>query len=203
MAEHDESRIDEVAEALLSRATRGERPALDELIGHYLPQLRAFVRLRVGPDLRVRESESDIVQSVCRELVEDWDDLDYRGEEAFRGWLFTAALSKVREKARFHGRQRRDVAREAGDASGFLAGYATLGSPSRVAMGAEQIQRLEQAMDTLPEEYRAVVTLSRIAGLPTQAVADRIGKTPGATRMLLGRALVKLDEELKRLEKGG
>ena len=128
MDDREESRIDEVAEALLSRATRGERPALDELIHHYLPQLRAFVRLRVGPDLRVRESESDIVQSVCRELVEDWDDLDYRGEEAFRGWLFTAALSKVREKARFHGRQRRDKGREVADASGFLAGDRTLAS---------------------------------------------------------------------------
>ena len=37
----------------------------------HLDDLRAFVRLKIDPRLRVRESGSDLVQSICREVLED------------------------------------------------------------------------------------------------------------------------------------
>lgn len=50
--------------ALTEAACRGDRAALDALVVRFLPELRAFVRLRAGPALREWESTSDIVQSV-------------------------------------------------------------------------------------------------------------------------------------------
>ena len=67
----------------------------EERVQQYLPRLRAFVRARMSPAVRRRESCSDIVQSVCRELVENRSRLDFPDEARFRGWLFTAALTKV------------------------------------------------------------------------------------------------------------
>lgn len=182
---------------LLQAASRGETPALDALIAQVLPQVRAFVRMRVGPEIRAREADSDIVQSVCREVVEDWSKLEYRGEEAFRAWLFTAALNKIREKGRFWRRERRAAAQEA---EATESQYAVLASPSQAAMHREAEERLERAMDQLPDEYRTVVALCRTAKLPHAVVAGQMGRSVGAVRQLLGRALLRLSEILRESE---
>ncbi len=99
-------------EALVAGAQRREPGALDELIGQHLDDLRAFVRLHLDPALRARESCSDVVQSICREVLEDLPGFEYRAAGSFRAWLFTAALNKVRQKGEFHRAQKRDPARE-------------------------------------------------------------------------------------------
>lgn len=173
-------------------------PDLERLVDRFLPEVRQFVRLRVDPRLRQREADSDIVQSVCRELVEDWDRLEYRGETAFRAWLFTAALNKIREKGRFHGRARRDRAREADQSvSGRHDGTP---SPSQFAIGGETADQLERIMDRMPEDYRTVITLCRVAKLPHAVVAEQMGRSVGAVRQLLGRALLALSTELRNLD---
>lgn len=160
-----------------------------------LPGLRAFIRLRVGPDVRAQESCSDLVQSVCRELVEDWSVLEFPSDAALRSWLFTTALNKVRNRARDLHRLKRDVGREVRGSVGadLVAGYATLGTPSLAAMGVEQVERLEAAFDQLPDDHREVITLARIAGLPLAEVGARMGgRSAAAITMLLGRALAAL-----------
>ena len=69
---------------LLEESQAGSREALEELLQRQLPGLRAFVRLRLGPGLRALESESDLVQSVCADLVGEIERFDYRGEAHLR-----------------------------------------------------------------------------------------------------------------------
>ena len=40
---------------------------------------------------------------MCRELLEQRSDFEYRGESQFRGWLFTAALNGSPAARRLHG----------------------------------------------------------------------------------------------------
>jgi RNA polymerase sigma factor (sigma-70 family) len=184
---------------LRARSASGDPQALEQLLVRNLPGLRAYVRLRLGPGLRLREGDDDLVQSVCRELIEDWPALEFPNEAAFRGWLFQAALNKVRERARYHGTQKRDVQRELGGTIGaeLLAGYAGIGTPSAAAMSEEALRRFETAFDRLPDEYREVITLARLVGLPLAAIGERMGgRTEGAVSMLLARALTRLGLEL-------
>lgn len=178
-------------EHLYAEAARGDGAAAQALLQRYLPRLRAFVRSRMSPDLRARESDSDIVQSVCRELIEHQEGFRYRGETEFRGWLFTAAANKVREKYRFHHQLRRGLGREEGAASeeSPLSAYT---SPSHAAIVNERLAILERALDGLSESDREVVTLARLAGLPSEEVARRVGKTAAAVRQQLGRVLLRL-----------
>ena len=172
---------------------------MEDQLGRMLPGLRAFIRLRTGPQIRAQESCSDLVQSVCRELIEEWSVLDFPNDAALRSWLFTTALHKVRNRARHLHQQRRDVDREVRGTLGaeLAAGYADLGTPSAAAMTAEQIEQLEAAFDRLPEDYREVITLARLAGLPLAEVGERMGgHSQGAITMLLGRALATLGREL-------
>lgn len=192
----------ESARHLFDRASHGDGRAFERLIESYLPRLRGYVRVHLGEDLRQRLSADDVVQSVCRELVEKEPDLRFPDEARFRGWLFTAALSKIREKGRFHRRERRDVGREYVPAASeeedrlLAQAYASAHSPSRQAMAREHVERFEAAFASLSEEHREVIALARIARLPHDVVAERMGRSVGAVRQLLGRALLKLAAEL-------
>jgi len=185
----------------IQRALRGE-PVLDELVAEELPRLRAFVRAHLPPQLRLRESSSDLVQSVCRSLLVDQRRFEFRSETEFRAWLFTVARTKILEKLRFHGREKRDMGREQGlddsAASAIFDAYQTSTTPSQDAQSREQVAILERAIDELEPDHREVVTLVRLAGLPFTEAATVMGRTPDATRMLLGRALIKLAEALRR-----
>lgn len=178
----------------------GDRRVLEELLERQLPSLRAFVRLRAGRDVRARESSADIVQSVCREILQDLGRFEYRDEAAFRSWLFDTALHKIIDRHRYHHAAKRDAAREmpigagceAGDAQ-ILACYTRIASPSRGA-----IARVEAAFDALPDDYRRVITLARIVGLSHGEIAREMGRSEDAVRNLLARALARLGGVLAR-----
>ena len=186
-------------EALVRGAKRRDPGALEELVERHLDDLRAFVRLQLDPRLRVRESTSDIVQSVCCEVLEGLDGFEYRGEGSFRAWLFTAALTKVRRKGRFHRAEKRDVGREE-DGAGSVTGegrlYSALlspeASPSEGAAGRECAERIERAMDKLAPDHREVLLLARVVGLTHREIAERSGRTERAVRSLVHRATIGL-----------
>jgi RNA polymerase sigma-70 factor (ECF subfamily) len=178
---------------LFRRFSRGERDLLGPLLERHLAALRVFVRLQTGPLLRQRESCSDLVQSVCRELLENAAHFEYRGEDEFKHWLFVAALNKIRQHHRYHAADRRAPAREAEDGDARLGElYASLVSPSQQAIARETVQRLERAFDDLPEDYRDVILLCRVVGLPQETVAQRMGRSVDSVRNLLHRALARL-----------
>jgi RNA polymerase sigma-70 factor, ECF subfamily len=185
-------------------AMPAEEPADDGLearLPEFLPALRAYIRLNVPQDVRARESCSDLVQSVCRELIQHRREFDYRGPEAFRAWLFQWALHKIQDRAKFHRAEKRAAGREAGaDPDHELAAlYASVGSPSACAIATENAALLERAFDQLDAEDRQVIGLCRIAGLSRQEAAEVMHKSAGAVRVHLSRALVRLGGELERL----
>jgi RNA polymerase sigma-70 factor (ECF subfamily) len=195
----------------LLRATRtGDRSALESLLQQHLPALRAFVRLRMSPLLRARESAEDLVQSTCAEFLLGLDGFDYRGEEAFRGWLYTAVLNTLRQHERSLRAQKRDARREVAvdeTGDGYLlpvaAVYARALSPTQELMAAERVQQLEAAFDALPDDYREVLTLSRIARMRRAAIAEQMGRTEASVRSLLNRALAALALRLERVRAEG
>lgn len=183
--------------ALFEAARAGDRGAIERLIERYHPRLHAFVRLRLNDRVRAREATTDVVQSVCRELIEASPRFEFRGEESFRDWLFTAALNKVRDKQRFHARGKRDGARER-DADDGLADAATWLTPSVDAIGRETAEALAAAFAELSDEHREVITLARVVRLPHAAIAASMGRSEAAVRQLLVRALLDLAQQLKR-----
>ena len=186
--------MDDETARLVQEASVGAVVAIDALLERFLPELRAFVRLRAGARILGKESDEDLVQSVCREVLEDLSSFDYRGVKSFKKWLYLRAQNKIADKGKFYSRQRRDVAREEQLATNpeYYSGYQRLLSPSRVAIQGEAVEQLERAFDGLPREYAEVITLSKIVGLSHAEIAAEIGKSEAASRVLLHRALAKL-----------
>lgn len=184
--------------AEIAAARRGEPAALDSLFARNLPPLVAFIRARSGKAIAARESAADIAQSVFREVLQDADRIELKGEGAFRNWLYMQATRKVLDRAKFHGRDRRDVAREVAipeagpGADALLDCYATIASPSRHAAAREELARFETAVQQLPDNQRDAVTMSRLMGLSYDQVAEQMGLTESAVRGLVARGLAAL-----------
>jgi RNA polymerase sigma-70 factor (ECF subfamily) len=188
-------RIDELARL----ATTGDLAAKEQLIAIEAPRLRGFVRLRAGAALRPSESAADVVQSVMREALAEAEGIEFRGVPALRAWLFRAAERKLVDRARRAAAVRRGggVAPQPLDEGELAATYASLVTPSRHAMAREELERFEKAFATLAAEHREVILLARIVGLPHAAIATELGRTEGAVRVLLFRALAELAERMR------
>ncbi len=184
----------ESTEALVRAASTDQR-ALEQLLVRHLPQLQGWLRLRMGPKLRARESPEDLVQSVAREALMELPGFEWRGEAAFKHWLYTRAQHKLQDRVKFVQAQRRDPAREAPppeDSAALLACYGTLCTPSRELATHEALARIEAAFDELPEDYQEAITLYRLCGLDYGDIAARMQRSEGAVRNLVYRGLSRL-----------
>jgi RNA polymerase sigma-70 factor (ECF subfamily) len=190
-------------QALTDAAAAGDRGALETLLQRFLPDVRAFVRLRAGPQLRARESNSDLVQSVCREILEHAERFQHPSEGAFKHWLFTTAQRKIQHRHEYWTAQKRGAAGEVSldaetDSSGsealpdLMSRYRRFSSPSGVASLREEAGRIESAFDRLSEEHREVISLAYLAGLSRAEIAERMQRSEGAVRVLLHRALARM-----------
>jgi RNA polymerase sigma-70 factor, ECF subfamily len=198
---------------LIEAAAQGDVGAVDQLLDRHLPGLRAFIRLRMGPTIRARESCSDLAQSVCREVLQHLERFQYPGENGFKHWLYATALRKISNRQEFYTAGKRDAHREvrietAGESAveadrHLAAAYQNVMSPSRELLAAEYVRHIETAFDALPDEYRDVIMLSKVVGLPRAEVAVEMKRTEDSVRNLLHRALARLAEILERYEKQG
>jgi len=184
------------SETLRGLSQQGDSAAIAALLDRHMDDLRAFVRLNIPSTLRQRESVSDIVQSVCCEILTTPERLDYRGEGAFRNWLYGAVLHKIRDHDRYFRRAKRDMRKErqldTPSCAALLKSYAGLGTPSRHAMSREALARIESAFDRLPAEQREIVLLAKIVRLPQPEIAEEMGISIGAVRSRLSRSLARL-----------
>jgi RNA polymerase sigma-70 factor (ECF subfamily) len=176
--------------SLIESATGGDPLAIDALLERHLPGLLTYVRLHLGTELAQREPPTDLVQSVCREVLENAGGFDYRGEGAFRNWLYKLALTKICDRQRYWHAKMRDRRREEGSASFTLR--ARDDSPSAVAIRGEDLEQLAAVFDRLPEDYRQVVSMAYVVGLSRREMAIEMGRSEAAVRKLLHRALARI-----------
>ena len=182
---------------LVEEASRGDPGAIGVLIERHLPALRRYVGHRAGREVLDRESESDVVQSVCRELLEGLREerFEYRGEREFQRWLYAAALFKLQSRRRRWRTLKRGEVKEGrldAGPEGALPEPAAPTTPSVEASRDEDVARLRAALAALPEHYREVVELAHLDGLSHKQIAEQLGIAEGHSRILLMRALARL-----------
>lgn len=183
-------------ESLLRRASQRDGAAVAVLLQQHLPALRAFVRLKAGPMLLAKESCSDLAQSVCRDVLENAERFRFGGEAEFRTWLFTTAMRKIADRAEHWQAGKRDPAREHAAATEALSGYAAFYSPSGQAAAREELERVEAGFGKLAADKQDVILKARILGMSHAEIAKELGKSEGAVRTMLSRALAELAEHL-------
>jgi RNA polymerase sigma-70 factor (ECF subfamily) len=170
---------------LIVRAKHGESDAFGELYQRYLDPIYRYLRVRVSDD-SLAEDLSEMVFLRAFESI---------GSYRERGHPFSAYLYRVaRNLLVDHYRRRPEVG---------LEELLELNGGADVAAQAaqrDQLRAVRAALAGLPEDYQEVIRLRVVLALSTTETASWMGRSEGAVRVLLHRALKSLRERLADVE---
>ena len=172
------------AKSLVEQAKAGDRAAFDTLLRDYQPRLERLVAARLGRQLRETVETEDILQEALLRAFRSLATFEWQRDDAFFAWLAGIVKNVIRTASQKGGRHRwieleTDVA-------------ATHTSPSKGLRREERFDRLQEALGKLSADHREVILLARIERLRIKEIAERMGRSPEATKQLLVRALRKL-----------
>jgi RNA polymerase sigma-70 factor, ECF subfamily len=176
---------------LLFRARAGSADALNELYARYGPRLLSLIRLRMGPGIRPETDSRDILQATLLKSFEHLDQFNGADGRSLMGWLARIAENEIRDQADRQGRQRRDKAREE-PLDPALPVTAHMRTAVSQLIVDEQSERLERAIARLDEPQREAILLRKFEELTYADMAQRMGRSEDACRMLVARAMVAL-----------
>jgi RNA polymerase sigma-70 factor (ECF subfamily) len=182
---------DRTGSDLIAQARAGSPDALNQLYDRSAGRLLAFVRLRLGPDLRQRLESRDILQAAMLRSLERIRQFEGHETRSWMSWLTRIAENEIRDRVDFQHRQRRDAARDLPLDDEAPIRAVTRSALTRVIQD-EESRRLEAAMDALSDAHREIILLRTFQELSFAEIGKRLGKTEDACRMLMTRALTAL-----------
>jgi RNA polymerase sigma-70 factor (ECF subfamily) len=179
-------------QAALDRARQGDRQALGELLDSFRPYLRFIGRAAGQRRLQARLDDSDLVQDVLLEAHRQF--ARFRGSTVaeLTAWLRQIVLRTAGHARRSHldaGKRTVDREQSADDLTELASPDST---PSAQAIRDEQAARMAGALARLPEEMQQVLLGRHLEQQPYAVLAERLGKSEGALRVLYVRALERL-----------
>lgn len=173
-----------------------------ERLEAYRAPLLAFIERKMGIAIRHKLEPHDIYQEVSVETLRVVRDSGLEMPDPFP-WLCEQAERRIIDAYRRHfGAKKRDARRERGlqggtRDEGFLQVLAqTMTTPSQACLRDERKSRLHGAIEALSEVPREAIRLRYVEGLPTKEIAQLLGRTDGAVRVLLTRTLRDLQATL-------
>jgi RNA polymerase sigma-70 factor (ECF subfamily) len=199
--------VDVPPSELIRRCRAGEQGARESLFNRYQAYLQMLARAQLGRHLRGKCDPSDVVQMTLLEAHRDFSAFQGSQEPELLAWLRRILAHNLFNEARRFAAQQRDTAREISldqvrtgvehSSIALARGLAAdTPSPSQVAAQREAAVRLADALAQLPEDYQTVLLLRIFEELPAEEVAQRMGRSAGAVRMLQMRALTALRERM-------
>lgn len=177
---------------LLNQARRGDAFALERLLERCMPPLRRWAHGRLPAPLRGPQETADLVQNAIAATLQRLDTFEVRHQGALQAYLRTAVLNQIRDLVRQQ--QRRPAMTELPDT---VANRDP--SPLELAIGAENLDRYEAAVDRLPQADQEAIIGRLELQYSYEELAVVLGKpSPDAARMAVTRALKRLAEEMRR-----
>jgi RNA polymerase sigma-70 factor (ECF subfamily) len=195
-------------EDLLQQARAGAGSVLGQLLERYRNYLTLLARLELGRQLQPKLDDSDLVQETFLKAHRDFAAFRGSTEAELLAWLRQILAGTLANLLRHYlGTRRRDVRLERRLADELEASSQQLdrglpaphSSPSQRAARREQAVLLADALGQLPADYREVIILRYLQGLPLADVAGRLNRTVDSVKKLWTRALVQLRRTLGEL----
>lgn len=175
--------VDESSEPLVERAKRGDVDAWEALYVNLYPRLLSYATRRLDP-----HAARDVVNETMTRAVARIE--RFRPDGVFDAWVFGICRNVVMEDLRAS--QRRSEPFEDGPAD-------SRDPADEVAASAEH-EAVRAAFLELSPADQELLELRVVGGLSAEAVAQALGKRPGAVRMAQSRALDRLRSILEESE---
>lgn len=198
--------MDDTQDALLARAIRGDRTALTELLGREGLEIHSYIERRIPALHRMHFDADDVMQVTCMEAFMHIAEFVPRGPGSFAAWLRRLADNNLADAVR---ELERDKRPPPGKRVGVATSHdsyvalverisATTTTASRLLGRDETRAAVHAALAQLPADYAEAVRLYDLEELSGPEVAERMGRSHGAIRMLLARAHERLANVLGR-----
>jgi RNA polymerase sigma-70 factor (ECF subfamily) len=180
---------------LIKRALQGESRAFDTLVLRY--QDRLVHSLEHG--LCGRDEALDAAQAA---FLQAWTRLNtFRGESGFYAWLYRIARNAAIT------RRRRTPASGSLDQLHESNGFEPVdrhphSAPEDSIQRSEEVQRVRNALEQLPEDFRQPLVLREIDGLSYEEIGSILDIPLGTVRSRIFRARQELLEKLEHDQQG-
>lgn len=198
------SEDDQLDAEFLARLQSRDAKAFADLVARYEGPLIAFIGKRTGRTLKSKVEPQDLYQEVCLSAFHAAEEIDFTKTQPFR-WLCQLAERRIVDAHRkLVAAQKRSADKEI-DVKARVGGngeapslrdilVASMTSASAAFSKKIKHERIDLAMAELPEETREILKLRYIDDLPTKEIAERLGKTDGAVRVAITRAVDRLQK---------
>ena len=175
---------------------------LADLLIRHRYDLLWYVERHAGPLLRFETAE-DLLQGIHLRAIERGQGFQYRGEEAFLGWLYRVARSCLADRKEHWTAIKRKPSRllrltEAGGEDDAAAPPSPATSPPSFAERKEQLALAIQALAVLLPRDRNLVRWTS-EGLTTHEQAERLGISSIAAERARQRALERFKKAYRLL----
>ncbi len=173
---------------LVQRAKAGDKEAVSTLYETHARAIFQYISYRVENDAIAEDLTAEVFLRMVRGLAT----YEYTGVP-FGAWLYRIAANQVADYYRKNRHMTTAPIPEnyQGDAA----------NPFDEVAKEEERTSLRMALQALSEDYQNVIILRFMKDLPHAEVAEMIGKSEGAVRVLQHRALKALGAELERQER--
>ena len=177
---------------LVQRAQRGDLRAFDLLVLKYQGRIGALVSRYVKDPGEVEDVTQEAFIKAYRALDK------FRGDSAFYTWLYRIASNAAKNHLVARGRRPgADTTIEDAETFEQSALISESSTPEAVAMSEELAQVVAEAMDALPEELRAALTLREFEGLSYDDIAVVLECPVGTVRSRIFRARESIDDRVR------
>ena len=167
---------DDGGEAEIIARAKADRRDFAPLYARYLEPVYRFCYRRLGDQEAAEDATSQTFYNALAALPR------FRGG-SFRAWLFTIAHNATTDVLRRR-RPQQPLAEAAEPADGDP-------TPEEAAVARDERRNLRALVSRLSEDQRQVIEL-RLAGFTGPEIADLLGRSPAAVKMLQFRALERL-----------
>ena len=182
----------ETDQQLVVRAQRGDTRAFDLLVLKYQGRIATLVARFVNDAAEVEDVTQEAFIKAFRALPK------FRGESAFYTWLYRIASNAAKNYLVARGRRPATTA-DVQDAEYFEEGDALreIETPENAYFGSELAKTVQSALEGLPEELRAALSLREFDGLSYEEIADVMACPVGTVRSRIFRAREVVDSRVR------
>ncbi len=182
-------------EELVRRVQRGDKTAFDSLVRKYQHKITQLINRYVkDPDEALDVAQESFIKAY-RALA------SFRGESAFYTWLYRIAINTAKNHLAMRSRRPTDDDIDFEQAEQFDSGtrLRQLETPEGLLLTDELADVIQSALNDLPDELRAAITLREFDGLSYEEIASVMECPVGTVRSRIFRAREAIDNKLKSI----
>lgn len=164
---------------LIRDFNQGDESAFDTLFDRYRDGVYSLAYRTLGPS-GAEDAAQDVFVALYKSLHR------FRGDAAFKTWLFRLTLNVCRDHIRRHAK--RPILFD--DMTGLESQTSTRSAASAVQTD------VESALLELPEDERSLLEMHYIQGFSHREISEMLGCNNGTVRTRIHRAIIKLRRRL-------